>query len=65
MVPLVRPEPEPTPKKAISTTQINSEGKSKRKNLKIKSNVASLTKQYARFLFVSANLNKDKDVFRK
>jgi hypothetical protein len=37
--------------------------KSKRKNMKIKSNVACLTKMYARYLFVSANLNKDKDQF--
>jgi hypothetical protein len=33
--------------------------------MKIKSNIASLTKQYARYLFISANLNKDKDVFSR
>lgn len=40
-------------------------GKVKRKNFKIRSNVASLTRQYARFLFVSANLDKKKDDFKK
>ena len=36
-----------------------------RKALKIRSNIASLTKKYALFLFKSAGLNKDKDDFSK
>lgn len=36
-----------------------------RKALKIRSNIASLTRKYASFLFLSAGLNKDKDVFSK
>lgn len=33
--------------------------------MKIQSNVASLTKKYANYLFSSAELNKEKDVFSK
>lgn len=33
--------------------------------MKIQSNVASLTKKYANYLFSSAGLNKEKDVFSK
>lgn len=36
-----------------------------RKNLKIRSNIASLTKKYANYLFASAGLNKEKDFFSK
>jgi len=62
-----------TNKKPKKRFQINSTvfgdtaigGKVKRKNFKIRSNVASLTRQYARFLFVSSSLNKNKDVFKK
>ena len=60
MIPLIRSEPKN--KKIKSHANIDGQ---RRKTFKIKSNVASLTKQYARFLFVSANLCKDKDVFSK
>lgn len=36
-----------------------------RPKLKIRSNIATLTKKYARFLFEKAGLNKDKDEFSK
>jgi hypothetical protein len=39
--------------------------KKNRKNPKIRSNVASLTKKYANFLFTSYNLDKEKDEFSK
>lgn len=39
--------------------------KKSRKNPKIQSNVASLTKKYANFLFTSYNLDKEKDEFSK
>lgn len=42
-----------------------SDFKQRNKVLKIKSNIASLTKKYANFLFTSANLNKEKDFFSK
>ena len=63
LAPLLRPQ-KPC-RKATSTTQISINSKIKRKSLKIKSNIASLTKQYARYLFVCSNLSKDKDVFSR
>ena len=39
--------------------------KKSRKSPKIQSNVASLTKKYASFLFTSYNLDKEKDEFSK
>ena len=39
--------------------------KNMHKQLKIRSNIATLTKKYARFLFHQASLNKDKDEFSK
>lgn len=40
-------------------------GKHSKTNLKVKSNIASLTRKYANYLFSSYNLNKDTDVFSK
>jgi hypothetical protein len=39
--------------------------KKTRKSAQLKSNIASVTKRYATFLFVSQNLDKEKDVFSK
>jgi hypothetical protein len=50
--------------KAASMTTIN-DAKFVRKNFKVKSNIASLTKKYANFLFANYNLDKDKDFFSK
>lgn len=36
-----------------------------RKSAQLKSNIASVTKRYATFLFVSQNLDKERDVFSK
>jgi hypothetical protein len=36
-----------------------------RKSCKLKSNITSIAKRYATYLFTSANLDKDKDVFSK
>lgn len=46
-----------------SSTQV--ELKKVRKSAQLKSNIASVTKRYATFLFVSQNLDKEKDVFSK
>ena len=39
--------------------------KKNRKNVRISSNVSTLTKKYATFLFQSYSLDKDKDEFSK
>jgi hypothetical protein len=49
--------------KVGSSTQV--ELKKTRKTAQLKSNIASVTKKYATFLFVSQNLDKEKDVFSK
>jgi len=36
-----------------------------RKNYKLKSNITSVVKRFATYLFTSANLDKEKDVFSK
>lgn len=46
-------------KKSVESSVLTIESfKKNRKNPKIQSNVASLTKKYANFLFISYNLNK-------
>lgn len=39
--------------------------KKTKKTAQLKSNIASVTKRYATYLFVSLNLDKEKDVFSK
>lgn len=46
-----------------SSTQV--ELKKTRRTAQLKSNIASVTKRYATYLFVSLNLDKEKDVFSK
>ena len=48
-----------------STTELEIRRKNKRKQLQLQTNISSATKRYCTFLFVSLDLDKEKDVFEK
>jgi hypothetical protein len=58
-----QPERRGEENKIGSSTQV--ELKKTRRTAQLKSNIASVTKRYATYLFVSLNLDKEKDVFSK
>lgn len=52
-------------RKGRTVSTVINEPRFGKRNLKVKSNIASLTKKYANFLFNNYNLDKETDVFSK